>query len=181
MHRRTEESFVARRAAWLRTANITMAAGLVLIALLNLYQLVEDDGPLMTGFLFAVLAALYAWQATVQFFDQQPQMIVAADGLILPTATPEPIVWSDIHEVRISSGLFGMGTSRIDFTVAPETRARIKLGQRFMGDFVIRRPGVPNGFSLATPGLDRNVAEIYKSLREFWPPPETNAPRNDED
>jgi hypothetical protein len=39
-----------------------------------------------------------------------------------------------------------------------------------MGDFVLKRRGIPNTFMVLTQGLDRGTADIEAAIKRHWPP-----------
>ena len=49
--------------------------------------------------------------------------------------------------------------------------ARLTLGQRFLGDSVVKRRGVTAGITIVAGNLDHGAPEIFAAIRRHWPPP----------
>ena len=162
--------FTARRARW--AALLNMALGLMLAALTaaNLNHQVRTGGAWGVAVLLVILALFFFWQGWTQFRDRSPVIEIGPDGLRLPTASAQPIRWSRIWQARAGSGLPAFGGGRVDFTVDAETFGRMKLGQRFMGDLVVKKRSQANTFSVTTPQLDESAAAIFAAVRRYWPP-----------
>jgi hypothetical protein len=161
---------VARRALWLSVINFIFAAGLFLLTLANLWWQWSRSERLTTGLLFAFVAAYYSVQTFIQMRDREPQLVVSSAGLGLPAASADPIPWSQIGHLRVTQRLIPTLGGRIDVHVAPEVFLRLKFGQRWLGDFVLKRRAIPNTFMVVTQGLDRRAADIEAVIKRHWPP-----------
>jgi hypothetical protein len=120
--------------------------------------------------MFVILALFFLWQGWTQFRDRAPVIEIGPAGLRLPSASGEPIAWSRVSFAQAARGLLGLGGGRVDFMVDAQTFARLKLGQRFMGDVVIKKRGMPNAFSVITPQLDESASAIFAAVKCYWPP-----------
>jgi hypothetical protein len=162
--------FTARRALWATLVNMLMGLLLAAITILNIVQRLREGGTLLSSVFFALLALFFLWHAWNQLRDRAPLIEVGPAGLRLPSASPDTLPWPLIRQVAPSRRLFGLRSSRIDFTVDPDTFARLKLGQRFMGDIIVKRPGMMNTFSVITPQLEENANAIYDAVTRYWRP-----------
>lgn len=162
--------FAARRALWATLLNMLMGLLLAAITVLNLVRQFREGGSPATAAVFAVLALFFLWQAWTQLRNRVPLIEVAPDGLRLPSAGNDALPWRCIRHVRPVRGFLGMGGGRVDFTVDPTVFDRLKFGQRFMGDVVVKRRGLAHTFSLITPQLDENADAIYAAIQRYWTP-----------
>lgn len=162
--------FVVRRAAWFTALNLVFGVMLAAIAAINLVEQLQSGGGWGLAVTFAVIAAYFCWQAWTQFYHRTPVIEIGPAGLYLPSAAEQPIPWSRIWHADAGGGLASLFGGRIDFQVDPETHAKLKLGQRFMGDVVVRRRGIPNAFSISTQGLDEKNTAIFAAMSRYWPP-----------
>lgn len=160
----------ARRARWLSGANLILALGLFALTIANLWWQWNRGENLLTGALFAFVATFYAGQMFVQFRDRRPQLVIGPAGLGLPAAAPNPIAWSRIRQIHIKRRFLPTLGGQIDIEVDPETFQTLRLGQRIMGDFVVKRRGFGIAFSVLTQGLDQSTAQIEAALKRHWPP-----------
>jgi hypothetical protein len=161
--------FVARRALWLTLTSFAFAFCLFALTLANLWRQWTLGESLATGLLFAFVAGYYAGQTFLQLRDRRPQLTISAAGIHVPAAAPDPIPWSRIQNLRVTRRAIPTLGGQIDVHVDLETFARLKLGQRFMGDFVVKRRGVPNTFTVLTQGLDRRIGDIEAAVKQFQP------------
>lgn len=161
---------VARRALWLTGLNFLFALGLLALTLVNLYWQWSRGESLVTGALFAFVAAYYAAQTFTQLRDRRPQLVVSASGLHLPSAAADPIAWTSVLHLRAKKRLIPTMGGQLDLQVDLDTFLRLKFGQRFMGDFIIKGRGLPNTFMVLTQGLDQNAADIEAAIKRHWPP-----------
>ena len=120
--------------------------------------------------MFVILALFFLWQGWTQFRDRSPIVEIGPAGLRLPSASSEPIAWPRIWHAQAGRGLPGFGGGRVDFMVDAETFARLKLGQRFMGELIVKKRSVPNAFSVITPQLDESANAIFAAVKRYWPP-----------
>jgi hypothetical protein len=173
--------FTARRALWATILNMTLGALLSALTIANLVHQVRIDGAWGIAVLFVILALFFFWQGWSQFRDRSPVIEISRDGLRLPAASDAPVAWPRIWHVHSARGLPGLGGGRVDFVVDAETFARLKLGQRFMGDIVVKKRSVPNAFSVITPQLDESAGAIFAAVKRYWPPPDRGDDNQDED
>ena len=153
---------------------------LALANLVNLYRTGEaENGPLLTSVLFAFLMSAYVWNLAQQYRDREPQVVIGASGLLLPTALSDPVPWTQVWNVAPPGG--ARSRMRLDIDVAPEVYARMKLGQRFMGENIVRRKGPGGGLSIYTMGYEHNAREIAAAIRRYWPPADLGQQDDDED
>jgi len=162
--------FVVRRALWFALINFALGTALLILTATNLIQLIGSDGAWGIALLFVGLAGVYTWQAWTQLRDRGPLVEIGPAGLFLRGAMDQPVPWPRVWQIQAGRGLPGLSGGRIDFQVDPETYARVRLGQRFLGDVVVRRRGLANGFSVITNGLDESRGAIHAALLRFWPP-----------
>jgi hypothetical protein len=173
--------FIARRALWATLLNMAMGAILVALTGGNIVYQLRGGGDWAIGVMFLVLALFFFWQAWSQFRDRSPIVEVGPNGLRVPSASSEPIPWARIWHARAGGGLPFLGGNRLDFMVDPETFPRLKLGQRFMGDLVVKKRGMPNTFSLVTPQLDENANAILAAVHRYWSPRSRDQDDNEND
>ena len=162
--------FTARRALWAAVLNMALGALLSALTIANLVHQIRIDGGWGIGGMFVILALFFLWQGWSQFRDRSPIVEIGPDGLRLPSTSSEPIAWSRIWHAQAGRGLPGFGGGRVDFMVDAETFARLKLGQRFMGEIVVKKRSVPNAFSVITPQLDESANAIFAAVKRYWPP-----------
>jgi hypothetical protein len=162
--------FTARRALWATLLNVTLGLLLSALTIANLVHQLRADQSWGVAALFVVLALFFLWQGWEQVRDRAPVVEIGPDGLRLPGASADIVPWPRLRQVLAGRGLPGLGGGRVDFTVDPEIFVRLKLGQRFMGDVVVKARGRPNTFSVITPQLEENVDSIYAAVKRYWPP-----------
>lgn len=162
--------FTARRALWAVLLNLVMGALLAVLTITNIVRQLQEGGSLLASGFFAVLALFFLGNAWAQLRARMPLIEVGAAGLRLPGASDQPLPWTEIRHVAPARSLLGLPARRIDFTVDPDAFARLKLGQRFMGDIIVKRAGMPNSFSVITPQLEENAAAIFAAVKRYWPP-----------
>ncbi len=160
--------FEARRSHYFSLIYLALAALLAAVAVSNLWTQLETREALAPAALFAAITLIFVWQAIEQMRDRRPQIAVGRDGLLLATASPEPIPWRQIWRLDRGRRLFG--GPRFEMELAPEAATRLKFGFRFMGDHVTRLRGSPNGVIVFTMGLDRRLDDIDAAIRRYWPP-----------
>ncbi|MGQ0662942.1 MAG: hypothetical protein ACT4P2_05035 [Pseudomonadota bacterium] len=126
--------------------------------------------------IFTAVIAIYWYTAMTQLKDRHPQIVVDAQGLYLAGVSLVPIPWSRIRHASAIRGPLG---GRLDVAVDPGSFTDLKLGQSFLGDPVVKRRGLANGFSISTQGYDRGAAEILAAMQRYWPPTEASAASNE--
>jgi hypothetical protein len=161
--------FTARRSLWAIILNLVLGLLLTALTIANLVHQVKTGGSWAVSVMFAIIALFFLWQAWAQLRDRSPVIEVGPAGLRLPLASAEAIPWSRIRHVHLARGIPGLGGGRVDFMVDIETFARLKFGQRFMGDIVVKKRGAPNAFSLITPQLEESASAIFAAIQRYWP------------
>lgn len=161
-------TLVVRRSAWFLAANLAVAAAVFALVLVNLAHQWRDDGALAVAALFVLLVAAYAWQTARQLLVRAPVVIAGPAGLALPTARAEPIAWSEIGAAAVAGWPL---TSQVDLAVPAEVVASMALGQRYLGDPIIKRRGLAPGITIVARGLDHDAASILAVIRAFAPSP----------
>jgi hypothetical protein len=162
--------FTARRSLWSVLLNMTLGALLSALTIANLVHQIRTDGAWGVAALFMILALFFFWQGWAQLRNRSPVIEIGPTGLRLPSASSEPIAWPRIWHAEAGRGLPGLGGGRVDFLVDAETFTRLKLGQRFMGDLVVKKRSAANAFSVITPQLDENAGAILAAVKRYWPP-----------
>ena len=158
--------FIMRRARWFTAMSMVLALGLLALALSAILN--PDPGMGMTGgLMFLAVGGFYLWQTVSHARDPRPVAAVTRAGLDLPGAIDQTIAWRDILRVDYREAMFA--GSRVDVDVDPEVFIRMRMGQRAMGDTVVRRRGVNSGFSILSIGLDRDAKALYAAIRQHWP------------
>ncbi|HEX6980625.1 MAG TPA: hypothetical protein VF342_15150 [Alphaproteobacteria bacterium] len=169
--------FIVRRARWYTTANLALGLGFLGFTAASLVHQIRAGEAWILPLSFVVFAAFYCWQVWVQFRHRKPLIEISAAGLGLPGASPAPIPWSRIWRIEPGRGLPGLSGGRINFQVDADTFIGLRLGQRFMGDVVVRNRRLPNSFSVITQGLEERTDAIYAAIKRYWPPDTDNATR----
>jgi hypothetical protein len=162
----------ARRAHWYLVCNVVMALAMLAVALLNIGYQLRNGGPAWVAVVLAAMVAFYAWQAMRQLVDRQPVVVVRADGLLLPTASPAPIAWAQIRDVSVGGFL---ARNQIEIALDGAFAGALTLGQRALGDSVVKRRGVTPGFAIRASNLDQRAAAIVAAILRHWPPARTPA------
>jgi len=124
---------------------------------------------LAPGFILA-LALFYAAQAVERLVRDRPVLAIRPDGLHLPAFADAPVPWERIRALSPAGGFAAWRGGRVDLALDAETFARIRPGQRFLGDPVTRLRGGPNAIAIHTRGLDHDAATIVAALHRYWPP-----------
>lgn len=162
--------FAARRSIWSILMNIVLGALLAALTFVNIVHEIRTGGSWAVAIMFGIIAAYFLWHGVEQLRDRAPLIEIGPDGLRLRPASAQPIPWSCIWNAQASSGPLGVGAGRVDFQVDTETFNTLKLGQRFMGDVIVKKRSAPNTFSVLTPQLDESAGAIFAALRRYWPP-----------
>ncbi len=167
------DELIVRRSAWFLAANLAVAAGVFALVVLNLVHQWHSDGSLAVAVLFVALVAAYGWQTARLLIARAPVVVVGSAGLSLPTARDEPIAWSDVGDVAVSGWPL---RGQVDLSIAAEVVATMTLGQRFLGDPVIKRRGLAPGVTIVTRGLDRDADAILAAIHAFTARPDAAGP-----
>lgn len=158
---------VARRARWFILSNLVMVLAVLGLALLNVGYQFRTGGPAWVGLVMVAMLAVYAWQVARQLVDRQPVVVVRAEGLLLPSAAAEPIAWTRLRDVA-PGGL--LARNQVDIGLDGSLVTQLTLGQRFLGDNVIKRRGVAPGITILAGNLDHGAPAILTAIRRHWPP-----------
>ena len=159
---------IARRSKRATGMNLLAASIAFGVAVATVWYAWQEGENVLGPLFLLVLVTFYGVSAGQQFRDETPKVVVERAGLSLPGVTSEPIEWTHIEEIAVTTGLRAIGGGRIDIVVAPATYARLKLGQRWLGDPVVRKPGPRAAFSLACGALDTPAKTIYAAMRRHW-------------
>ena len=160
----TASPFVVRRSRWFVVANLAVAAAVLVLVALNAGYQWRTGGSLPVAALIAALVAVFFWQSLRQALDRAPVLIADDAGLALPTAAAQPIPWARVGESRIAGWPL---PSQVDLDLPADIVAAMTLGQRFLGDPVIKRRGLAPGITIVARGLDRNAAAIRAAINGF--------------
>jgi hypothetical protein len=156
---------VVRRARWFVTTHLVLACLLLVLATgvaLHAYRQGEN---LMIALFFLALLGVFWWQAVTQYRDRAPIIVVRGDGLLIPSASPQPIPWNAIGRVGVGRWIFA---HQIELQVGVEILAGLKLGQRYMGDFVVKGRGFAPSVMILTRGLDHGGPAILAAIKNAW-------------
>jgi hypothetical protein len=163
-----------RRSRRYAAAQLVVALGFVGLAIWSLVHGYEagqgSRSQLLAGGFFAFLLACYAGSLVAQLRDARPLLVVAPEGLHLPTARATPLAWRELRRIVCRPALLAKG--RIEFQVSPETYASLKLGSRLFGDAIVRRSAARGEFAVLLQAGDRPALEVYAAIRQYWTTPE---------
>jgi len=116
-----------------------------------------------------VIIAARTIDSRSHFLDARPLLVVGPDGLLLPQHAEAPIPWDAIQRVGASRSFALVGGGRLDLDLTPEAFAGVRVGQRLMGDHVVKMVGSPFGISLLAQGLDRPASDMLAAIGQYWP------------
>jgi hypothetical protein len=91
--------------------------------------------------------------------------VVLREGLLVPSASPRPIPWNAIGRVGVGRWIFA---HQIELQIATEALAQLKLGQRYLGDFVVKGRGFIPSVMILTRGLDHSGPAILTAIKSAW-------------
>jgi hypothetical protein len=157
----------ARRAHWYLACNLMTALAMLAVAVLNIGYQFRTGGPAWVAVVLAAMVGFYAWQAVRQLLDRQPIVVVREDGLLLPTASAAPIAWAQIRDVARGDFMF---RNQIEIALDGAAAGALTLGQRALGDSVVKRRGVGTGLAIRAGNLDQPAAAIVAAILRHWPP-----------
>jgi hypothetical protein len=158
-------TLVVRRARWFVTTHLALACILLALGVAVALQAFRAGENLMIALAFLALIGVFWWQAVSQYRDRAPILVVRDDGLLIPSASPRPIPWNAIGRVGVGRWIFA---HRIELQVGIEILAGVKLGQRYMGDFVVKGRGFVPTVTILTRGLDQNGKAIAEAINRAW-------------
>jgi hypothetical protein len=134
------------------------------------WSAVESGDAIGGPLLLLAVAAWYGVQTGKIFRDDSPKLVIERAGLAMPGVAPHPIPWGHIGEIRIATGFRALGGGRIDIGLDVEAFASLTLGQRWMGDPIVKRAGLSPVVSVLAASLDTDARKILDAMRHYWPP-----------
>gem|GEM_PF-1677010 len=157
-----------------RHAGLGLLAGSIVFgfAVAVVWTAWREGGSMVGALMLLGIAAWYGVQTGQIFRDDAPKLVVERQGLSLPGVAEATIPWDKIGEVRVATGFRALGGGRIDIALDPEIFVGLKLGQRWMGDPIVKRGGLSPVISILAASLDANARTILDAVRQFWPPAE---------
>ncbi len=167
------KTLIVRRSRGMASLNLIFASGVFGLAVAVVWQAWQQGESFGASLLFLAIAAFWGVLIGQQFRDTEPKVIVGRDGLELPGVADAPIAWAKVEELALGTGIRALGGGRLDVYVDPETYSKLKLGNRWMGDLIVRRPGTKPGFTILGAGLDTKPRVVFEAIRRHWPPAET--------
>lgn len=167
----TTPDLVVRRSRLVTGMNAAMAAAVTVAAVWFGFTEARGGGTSWLAVaMVVVLMGFYAAMTTRHFFEQTPLLVVGQEGLSFPQSADAPIPWTSITRLGAARSLSLIGGGRLDVELLPEAFARIRLGQRLMGDPLVKMIGPPFGISLHAQGLDHRASDILAAIAHHWPP-----------
>jgi hypothetical protein len=94
--------------------------------------------------------------------------VVRVEGLLLPGVAAAPIAWASIRDVA-QGGL--LARNQIEIALDGTLVTQLTLGQRFLGDSVVKRRGLVPGIAILANNLDQRAPAILAAIRRHWSPP----------
>lgn len=156
---------MVRRARWFVTTQVVLACMLLVLGAAVALHAFRQGENLPIALLFLGLIGVFWWQAVGQYRDRTPIVVVLREGLLVPSASPRPIPWNAIGRVGVGRWIFA---HQIELQVATEALAQLKLGQRYMGDFVVKGRGFMPSVMLLTRGLDHRGPVVLAVIKRAW-------------
>lgn len=167
----TAPDLVVRRSRVVTGLNAAMAAAVTVAAAWFGFTEARSGGTSWLAVaMVVVLMGFYAAMTMRHFFETTPLLVVGPEGLSFPQATDAPIPWTSVLRLGAARSFSLIGGGRLDIELAPEAFARIRLGQRLMGDPLVKMIGSPFGMSLIAQGLDHRASDILAAIGRHWPP-----------
>jgi hypothetical protein len=163
-------TLIVRRSKRMATLNLLFASLVFGLAVAVLWYAWKEGEALTTPAMFLALAVFWGVMMGQQFRDDAPKLTVGRDGLDLPGISQGPIPWGKIEELALGTGVRALGGGRLDVFVSPEVFVELKLGNRWMGDIVVKRAGLRPGFAILGASLDTSTKTIVEAIRRHWPP-----------
>jgi hypothetical protein len=166
-----EPEFAVRRSRVVTGLNAGMATLVtVASAWFGFGEAIAGGTSLLAVVTVVTLLAVYSWNATRNFLDGRPLLVVAPEGIWLPQHAQAPIPWHAIQRVGASRSFALVGGGRLDLDLAAEAFVQVRVGQRLMGDHVVKMVGTPFGISLLAQGLDHPASDVLAAIGRYWPP-----------
>ncbi len=166
------KTLIVRRSRRMAGLNLLFASGVFGLAVAVTWQAWQQGESLGASLLFLGIAAFWGVLMGQQFRDDAPKIVVGKDGLEMPDVADAPIRWEKIEELALGTGIRALSGGRLDVFVDPETYSKLKLGNRWMGDPIVRRAGTQPGFTILGAGLDTKPRVVFEAIRRHWPPAE---------
>lgn len=163
-------TLVVRRSKRMAGLNLIFASVVFGLAVAVVWYAWREDEKLIVPLMFLGLAAFWGVMMGQQFRDETPKLAVGPDGLELPGIAETPIPWGKIEELALGTGLRALGGGRLDVFVTPDVFAELKLGNRWMGDMIVKRAGLRPGFTILGANLDTSTKTVVDAIKRHWPP-----------
>lgn len=164
------QTLIVRRSKRMAGLNLLFASLVFGLAIAVVWYAWREGESLTTPLMLLALAIFWGVTMGQQFRDDAPKAIVGRDGLDLPGVSDGPIPWSKVEELALGTGLRALGGGRLDVFVSAEVFAALKLGNRWMGDIIVKRAGLRPGFTILGASLDTSTKDIVEAIRRHWPP-----------
>jgi hypothetical protein len=164
------QTLIVRRSKRMAGLNLIFASLVFGLAVAVVWYAWNEGEKLMVPAMFLGLAIFWGVMMGQQFRDEAPKVAIGRDGLDLPGVSDGPIPWGRIEELALGTGLRALGGGRLDVFVSAEIFAQLKLGNRWMGDMIVKRAGLRPGFTILGAHLDTSTASIVEAIRRHWPP-----------
>lgn len=165
------KTLIVRRSRRMAGLNLLFASGVFGLAVAVTWQAWQQGESLGASLLFLAIAAFWGVLMGQQFRDDAPKVVVGKDGLDMQGVSDGPVPWDKIEELALGTGVRALGGGRLDIYVDLETYSKLKLGNRWMGDLIVRRAGTRPGFTILGAGLDTKPRVVFEALRRHWPVP----------
>lgn len=166
------KTLIVRRSRLMAGLNLLFASGVFGLAVAVTWQAWQQGESFGASLLFLAIAAFWGVLMGQQFRDDTPKIVVGENGLEIPGVADAPLDWDKIEELALGTGVRALGGGRLDIYVDPETYSKLKLGNRWMGDSIVKRAGIRPGFTILGAGLDAKTRTIFDAMRRHWPPAE---------
>jgi hypothetical protein len=164
------KTLIVRRSRRMAGLNLIFASLVFGLAVAVVWYAWNEGETLTVPLMFLALAAFWGVTMGQQFRDDSPKVTVDRDGLGMPGISETPIPWTKIEELALGTGLRALGGGRLDIFVSPEAFAALKLGNRWMGDIIVKRAGLRPGFTILGASLDTSTKAIVEAIHRHWPP-----------
>lgn len=164
------QTLIVRRSKRMAGLNLIFASLIFGLGIAVVWYAWREGEALTMPLMFLALAIFWGVSMGQQFRDDGPKVIVGRDGLDLPGVSNGPIPWSQIEQLALGTGLRALGGGRLDIFVSAALFVDLKLGNRWMGDLIVKRAGLRPGFTILGASLDTSTKDIVDAIRRHWPP-----------
>lgn len=164
------QTLIVRRSKRMAGLNLIFASLVFGLAVAVNWYAWQEGQALTVPLMFLGLAVFWGVMMGQQFRDDTPKVVVGRDGLDMPGVSDGPIPWGKIEELALGMGLRSLGGGRLDIFVSSEVFVGLKLGNRWMGDIIVKRAGLRPGFTILGASLDTSTKAIVEAIRRHWPP-----------